>query len=74
MCVLLLFLAFFTPFEVAFLNPRPVSVSFGINRFTDLVFVVDIYLNLHTACPRPGVRKSHPHPRPSLLPLHPPAL
>lgn len=59
MCLLLLFLAFFTPFEVAFLNPRPVSVSFGINRFSDVVFVMDIYLNLHTACPRPGVNRTH---------------
>jgi hypothetical protein len=76
MCLLLLFLAFFTPFEVAFLNPHVFSMPFMINRFADLIFIIDIYLNFHIACPRPGVRTipallpSYTQPMAGPTPLH----
>jgi potassium voltage-gated channel Eag-related subfamily H protein 7 len=46
--VLLIYTAYITPYEVAFLETR-INVMFAINRFVDLVFLIDLFKNFVTA-------------------------
>jgi potassium voltage-gated channel Eag-related subfamily H protein 7 len=46
--VLLIFTAYVTPYEVAFLSTK-MNLMFWINRFVDIVFILDIFKNFLTA-------------------------
>ena len=40
--------AFVTPFEVGFLEPE-INALFVLNRGIDVIFIYDVYVNLHLA-------------------------
>ena len=45
MCVLLVFTAIWTPFEVAFLHTK-LDAVFWLNRAVDIGFAIDIWINV----------------------------
>ena len=47
MFMLLWFIAFSTPFEIAFISDTKVDFMFGLNRFFDLLFLFDIVVNFN---------------------------
>ena len=46
--LLLLYTAIITPYELAYLDPRPDWILFWVNRLVDVLFIIDIFINFNT--------------------------